>query len=183
MLSLLRLLVGEKNTHRPRYRSNTKARAWAPGSGFRYLKPGPSPLQALTRVGSGLGLNGLGSAGSGLEAQPSTSLIPSGYVTTKWYHKLWGNTTIGLSIRWLKVMQDDATVSPYNAISCHRLNIFQHQQLAVSWQWMPRHYCTISNSSSVMHHRASLMCQNSDHVTGHKGSWWKVLSVAYLQIR
>ena len=44
-----------------------QARAWAPGLGFWDLKPGPSPLQALVQVG-------LGSAGSGLEAQPSTSL-------------------------------------------------------------------------------------------------------------
>ena len=41
----------------------------------KVLKPGPSPLQALIRAGLGLGLDGLGSAGSGLEARPSTSLI------------------------------------------------------------------------------------------------------------
>ena len=34
-------------------------------------------MQALIGAGLGLGLNGLGSAGSGLEAQPSTSLAPS----------------------------------------------------------------------------------------------------------
>ena len=54
-----------------------KARAWASGSGFWNLKPSPSPLQALVRARLGLGLNGLGSAGSGLEARPSTSLAVS----------------------------------------------------------------------------------------------------------
>jgi hypothetical protein len=43
--------------------------------GLQNLKPGPSPLQALIRAGLGLGLDRLGSAGSGLEAQPSTSLV------------------------------------------------------------------------------------------------------------
>jgi hypothetical protein len=38
------------------------------------LKPSPSLLQALFRAWLGLGLNGLGSAGSGLEVQHSTSL-------------------------------------------------------------------------------------------------------------
>ena len=42
--------------------------------GFWYLKPSLSQLQALIRAGLSLGLNGLGSVGSGLEAQPSTSL-------------------------------------------------------------------------------------------------------------
>ena len=42
--------------------------------GFQYLKPSLSLLQALIRAGPGSGLNGLGSAGSGLEARPSTSL-------------------------------------------------------------------------------------------------------------
>ncbi|KIM85893.1 hypothetical protein PILCRDRAFT_5006 [Piloderma croceum F 1598] len=46
-------------------------------SGFRNLKPGPSPLQALVRARLGSGLNGPGSAGSGLEAQPGTSLMGS----------------------------------------------------------------------------------------------------------
>ena len=45
--------------------------------GFRNLKLGLSPLQALVRAGLGLGLDGLGLAGSGLEARPSTSLFMS----------------------------------------------------------------------------------------------------------
>jgi hypothetical protein len=45
-----------------------------PRLGFRYLKPSPSPLQALIRARLGSGLNVPGSVGSGLEAQPSTSL-------------------------------------------------------------------------------------------------------------
>ena len=53
---------------------DVKAQAWAPGSGFWNFKPGLSPLQALVQVGPGLGLNGLSSVDSGLEAQPSTSL-------------------------------------------------------------------------------------------------------------
>jgi hypothetical protein len=44
----------------------------SPGLG---LKPGPSPLQTLIQVRPGLGLNRLGLVGSGLEAQPSTSLV------------------------------------------------------------------------------------------------------------
>ena len=46
-----------------------KARAWASGSGFWNLKPSPSPLQALVRAQLGLGLNRMGSVGSGLEAR------------------------------------------------------------------------------------------------------------------
>ena len=58
--------------------------------GLRNLKPGPSPLQALVRAGLGLGLDGLGLAGSGLEAQPSTSLLAgtaSGPGATAYAHR------------------------------------------------------------------------------------------------
>jgi hypothetical protein len=66
---------------------NIKARAWACSLGFQNLKPGTSPFQALVRVGLWPGLNGLGSAGSGLEAQPSTSLVWT-YLTILQYHVL-----------------------------------------------------------------------------------------------
>ena len=49
--------------------------------GFQYLKPSPSPLQALIRARPGSGLNVPGSVGSGLEAQPSTSLILRAYLS------------------------------------------------------------------------------------------------------
>ena len=54
--------------------------------GFRNLKPGPSPLQALVRARPGLGLNGLSSAGSGLEARPGTSLHATTQIDTNMNH-------------------------------------------------------------------------------------------------
>ena len=52
-----------------------QAWAWALGSGFWDLKPGPSPLQALIWVRPGSDLNGPGPAGSRLRSQPGTSLM------------------------------------------------------------------------------------------------------------
>jgi len=62
--------------------------------GFRNLKPGPSPLQALIRAGLGLGLDGLGLAGSGLEAQPSTSLG-----VFEWWMKM-GGILVAILVNW-----------------------------------------------------------------------------------
>jgi hypothetical protein len=54
------------------------------------------PLQALIQVGPGLGLNGLGPVGSGLGAQPSTSLntsiLPSSHSVAE-YNSLNSNVT------------------------------------------------------------------------------------------